>query len=77
MPTAEGTLRTSKLTPEFKHYVDHRSTGSDTTAILWLLESFVRGPNYINVNEGDAVCLIADCIDTEPKDMVLNLIRTT
>lgn len=60
MTTAECARRSRKLTLEFKRHVDHRFTGSNTAAIIWFLDLFVRGDNYINVNEGDTVWIIAD-----------------
>lgn len=74
--TAEGNRRKRRIAPEFKRYVYQNFTGSEPAAIIWLLESFVRGANYIDVKEGDAVWVIAAYLETAPKEMVFNLVGT-
>lgn len=42
--------------------------------IIWFVNRFVLGANYIEVNEGETVWPITDYLNTAPKEIVFNLI---
>lgn len=77
VPTAAGARAARKRKHEFTRFVDHHFNGSDPASILWFLQRFVTGANYIGLCEGDAVWVFADYLDSTPKEMVLNMLRTT